>query len=115
MLSRVFGPSSLHLADKLAAAAASGTSVNMEACFYHLFPPHYTAGPGIPGADALPLVWQCTGPTSWRQPPQPSDSLLALCPPLHRAYLEEMLSRVFGPSSLHPADKLAAAAAAATN
>ncbi|WIA23331.1 hypothetical protein OEZ85_000096 [Tetradesmus obliquus] len=88
MLSRVFGPSSLHLADKLAAAAASGTSVNMEACFYHLFPPHYTAGPGIPGADALPLVW---------------------------AYLEEMLSRVFGPSSLHLADKLAAAAASGTS
>lgn len=36
MLSRVFGPSSLHLADKLAAAAASGTSVNMEACFSQL-------------------------------------------------------------------------------
>ncbi|WIA43808.1 hypothetical protein OEZ86_010226 [Tetradesmus obliquus] len=36
MLSRVFGPSSLHLADKLAAAAASGASVNMEACFSQL-------------------------------------------------------------------------------
>jgi carotene epsilon-monooxygenase len=36
MLSRVFGPSSQHLADKLAAAAASQQSVNMEACFSQL-------------------------------------------------------------------------------
>ncbi|KAF6257977.1 CYP97C3 [Scenedesmus sp. NREL 46B-D3] len=35
----------------------------------------------------------------------------AVSPSLHRAYLEEMLSRVFGPSSQHLADKLAAAAA----
>jgi cytochrome P450 len=36
MLSCVFGPSSQHLADKLAAAAASQQSVNMEACFSQL-------------------------------------------------------------------------------
>jgi carotene epsilon-monooxygenase len=36
MLSRVFGPSSLHLSDKLAAAATSQQPINMEACFSQL-------------------------------------------------------------------------------
>ena len=36
MLTRVFGPSSLQLNDKLAVAAASGEAMNLEACFSQL-------------------------------------------------------------------------------
>jgi carotene epsilon-monooxygenase len=36
MINRVFGPSSLHLSDKLKVAAASGEAINMEACFSQL-------------------------------------------------------------------------------
>lgn len=36
MLTRVFGPSSLQLNDKLAVAAAAGQPMNLEACFSQL-------------------------------------------------------------------------------
>jgi carotenoid epsilon hydroxylase len=36
MMTRVFGPSSQHLAAKLSASAAAGTAVNMEAAFSQL-------------------------------------------------------------------------------
>jgi cytochrome P450 len=36
MLMRVFGPSALNLSEKLRAAAAAGTAVNMEASFSQL-------------------------------------------------------------------------------
>ena len=36
MINRVFGPSSLHLVDKLKVSAASGEAINMEACFSQL-------------------------------------------------------------------------------